>query len=539
MNAPGRLVLGALPDPVQKTVADFEEAFGIGLRISIEAPDEESSGAAYRSGGEPGSGIQVIYSSNGTPDSEEGLARFEITAREGPPLFLEILASPLAPAEAVGAALARSLERAFESAREVRYFTAELSERYEEIHLLYSISETLGTILHIDDAARVILREVCDVMGAKRGSLWLYLKSDESLHLMAAVGGEGLEGPIRTDDPDTVTSAVFREQRPIIASRARTQEQREQGVHGDSFLSVPIRYTPPSGESRTLGVMNVIGRRGDERYSVADQRLLAAIASQVGSALENKRLHQESVSRERMGREMELAHDLQQKLLPAAERFDGAEAAGRVSPAEQVGGDFYQLFKLSGGRVGIMLGDVSLHGFPSALIMTLTLSAAGIYAREHDSPATVLRDLDDALSEELETTEMFLTVFYGVIDPAKGRLVYSNAGHPHAFVVHGNGGLDRLTATDPPVGFAGEDAYGEVEVPWERGGDLLLLFTDGLSDVLASATRGDGEERVLDTVVGHRAESMACIVDALFALTADANPPVQGDDRTALVVRTP
>jgi sigma-B regulation protein RsbU (phosphoserine phosphatase) len=186
-----------------------------------------------------------------------------------------------------------------------------------------------------------------------------------------------------------------------------------------------------------------------------------------------------------------------------------------------------------------MLGDVSLHGFPSALIMTLTLSAAGIYAREHDSPAKVLRDLDDALRDELETTEMFLTVFYGVIDPAAGRLTYSNAGHPHAFTVHPDGGMDRLLATDPPVGFAGPDAYSESEVPWRQGDDLLLLFTDGLSDVLASATRGDGEARVLESVACNRAEPVVRIVDELFALTADANPPVQGDDRTALVVRTP
>jgi sigma-B regulation protein RsbU (phosphoserine phosphatase) len=308
---------------------------------------------------------------------------------------------------------------------------------------------------------------------------------------------------------------------------------------GDSFLAVPIRYTPPSGEPRTLGVMNLIGRRGEERYSAADQKLLSAIASQVGSALENKRLHDESLSKERMGREMELAHDLQQKLLPAAARFDAAEAAARVSPAEQVGGDFYQLFKLSGGRVGVMLGDVSLHGFPSALIMTLTMSAAGIYAREHESPAAVLRSLDDALRDELETTEMFLTVFYGVLDPAAGRLVYSNAGHPHAFVIHDDGGLDRLTATDPPVGFAGPDSYAEAEVPWEARKDLLLLFTDGLSDTLASVNRGDGEERVLDSVIALRHAPVRLIVDELFALTHDARPPIQGDDRTALLVRTP
>lgn len=186
-----------------------------------------------------------------------------------------------------------------------------------------------------------------------------------------------------------------------------------------------------------------------------------------------------------------------------------------------------------------MLGDVSLHGFPSALIMTLTLSAAGIYAREFSSPAEVLRSLDRALRDELETTEMFLTVFYGVLDPAAGRLVYSNAGHPHAFVIHTDGGLDRLVATDPPVGFAGPDSYAEAEVPWKRGKDVLLLFTDGLSDTLASVGRGDGEERVLDAVISLRHAPVGLIVDELFALTVDARPPVQGDDRTALVLRTP
>lgn len=527
MMSPDRLVPGTLPDPVLQTLADFEGAFGLRMRLMVPPS-------------EPGAASEILYATNGADGTAviDVVARRAIRSRDGLILDLEILEAPSAPADAMAVSLAATLERVFEMSREMRFFTAELSERYEEIHLLYSISETLGSILHMDDAARVILREVCDVMGAKQGSLWIYEPADHELHLTAAVGDNGPDLPMRGEDPDAVTSMVFHEQRPIIASRAPTREERSQGIRGDSLLSVPIRYTPPSGQSRTLGVMNLVGRRGDERYSAADQKLFSAIASQVGSALENKRLHEESLSQERMGREMELAHDLQQKLLPAAERFEAAEAAGRVSPAEQVGGDFYQLFKLPEGRVGVMLGDVSLHGFPSALIMTLTMSAAGIYAREHDSPARVLRDLDDALRDELETTEMFLTVFYGVVDPKAGRLVYSNAGHPHAFVIHPDGGLDRLTATDPPVGFAGPTAYGEEEVAWESGQDLLLLFTDGLSDTLASATRGDGEERVLDTVIALRHSPVHLIVDELFALTADSDPPIQGDDRTALVVRT-
>ncbi len=528
MSVPDRLVLGTLPDPVHRTLAEFEDAFGLTLRLSF----------AHH---EPGAASEILYVSDGydrAAAGPDGPVEVIVEPRDGPTLALEVATAEHGPRDAIGLVLGSVVERTLESSQEVRFFTYELSERYEEINLLYSISETLGSILHLDDAARVILGEVCDVMGAKRGSLWVYAPEDRLLHLTAAVGDGGIDGPLSADDPDAVTSMVFREGRAVIAARTLPHADRSRPHDGDSFLSVPIRYTPPSGESRTVGVVNLIGRKNDGRFSAADQKLLAAIASQIGAALENHRLIKESLSKERMAREMELAHDLQMKLLRAAERFGDAEAAARVEPAEQVGGDFYQLFTLSRGRVGVMLGDVSLHGFPSALIMTLTMSAAGIYARESSSPARVLRDLDDALRDELETTEMFLTLFYGVLDPAEGRLIYSNAGHQHAFVVHEDGGFDRLTATDPPVGFAGPDAYSQNEIAWKPDGDLLLLFTDGLSDTLADYTRGDGEERVLRSVVEHRGEAARRIVDALFRMTAVAHPRLTGDDRTALVVRT-
>jgi hypothetical protein len=118
--------------------------------------------------------------------------------------------------------------------------------------------------------------------------------------------------------------------------------------------------------------------------------------------------------------------------------------------------------------------------------MTLAMSASAIYAREADTPAEMLRKLDDALSDELSTTEMYLTAFYGVIDPAAGSLTYANAGHAHAFVVRADGRADRLLATDPPVGFAGPDSYRQETVPWTGPDDLLLLFTDGLPDAISA-----------------------------------------------------
>jgi sigma-B regulation protein RsbU (phosphoserine phosphatase) len=436
--------------------------------------------------------------------------------------------------------LTATLERTFDFAQEVRFFTYELSERYEEINLLYSISETLGSILALPDAARLILQEVCDVLGARRGSLWVHRAGSECLERIASVGEGGLKGPLSLDDPTAVTSQVFREGRALLALRKApgyTPPKDVATADIDSFLSVPIRYTPPEGEARTVGVLNLFGRRHGGRFTASDQKLLSAIASQVGAALENKRLILENMVQERMAHEMELAHNLQMTLLPSAQNFDAAEVAARVQPAEQVGGDFYHLFKLPSERIGVMIGDVSSHGFPAALIMALSMSASAIYATEGLDPGGVLRRVDDALADELANTEMYLSLFYGVIDPAAGTLTYSNAGHPHAFVMSQNGDFQRLTATDPPVGFAGPEAYGQCEVPWQTGQDLLLLFTDGLSDTLASVDRGSGEDAVLAAAQEMSKSSPQELVDSLFRLAAEATPNIPSDDRTAVALR--
>ena len=237
-----------------------------------------------------------------------------------------------------------------------------------------------------------------------------------------------------------------------------------------------------------------------------------------------------------VSREMKLAHDLQMKLLPPIPRVRGVEAAARVVPAESVGGDFYQVLPLSGGRTGVMIGDVSGHGFPAALIMALVMSAAAISAQQGGAPATVLEYLDRAIGDELESTEMYLSLCYCVLSPGVPEVVYANAGHPHAFIVERGGTARRLRATDPPMGIGGAP-FRESRAKWVPGEDLLLLFTDGLSDTVAWRGRKSGEDLVLNTVVRHHREPVVEILDRLFEISAQSVPIIPADDRTAVLVR--
>jgi sigma-B regulation protein RsbU (phosphoserine phosphatase) len=284
-------------------------------------------------------------------------------------------------------------------------------------------------------------------------------------------------------------------------------------------------------------VITLVGRRTNVRFNAGDARLLAAIASQIGAALETQRLVQESLKQERLVRELELAHDLQLKLLPDTGKFLGdAQVAARCAPAESVGGDFYQLFRLSDGRLGVMIGDVSSHGFSAALIMALAISAAGIYAQQADPPAAVLRSVHQALRKELESTEMYLTLFYCVLDLEKGLLTYANAGHPHAFKIGGDGKAERLGATDPPLGMVPLEEYGEATVSWNADADLLCLFTDGLSDAFGRGD-GTGEDELVEEVLRVRHEPVQEILARLFESAEKAVLSIPPDDRSAVLVR--
>lgn len=517
-------VLGLqLPEAVSETLEDFSAGLGLQIQAWLVAGGDRKA-------------VFPLGEDGASQPGEQGVS---IDAGEGQTLHLQV--AEQAPDSPMMQLLTSSVKRAFRMARNVAACSIELSERGQEIELLYSISETLGSVLHLDEAADAILREVSRVLGAKRGSLWVWRPEEELLRLAASTGGHQLRRSIPIDDKTSISVRAVLEGRPILApsSEVTSVDQGDASPgEEESWLSVPIRHTPDSGDPITVGVVNLIGRRHRGDFTLRDQRLLQAIANQIGAALENHRLIRESVARERVSREMELAQDLQMKLLPPIPQVPGVNAAARVVSAVSVGGDFYQILHLSEGRVGVMIGDVSGHGFPAALIMALVMSAAEIYAEGGGSPATVLEHVDRAIGDELESTEMYLSLCYCVLSPGESTITYSNAGHPQAFVVPRSGSPQRLFATDPPMGIGGAP-YGESTVDWLPGKDILLLFTDGLSDTLAQQQRrSSGEDLILRTVMAEHPESVDHILDRLFEIAEQAIPSIPSDDRTAIVLRT-
>lgn len=420
--------------------------------------------------------------------------------------------------------------------REAKLAAQQLSESWEEINLLYSIGEILGRTLNFDDAARTILTEISETVGAKLGAIYVHEPSSGLLRPVAVLGADVAKmKPIAIDDASSVAARVFQSRLPVLVAEDDRASPLEAPVRSGAMLSAPIVGTTPAG-GVVLGVVMLSGRRSSERFTAGDQKLVAAIASQVGTAIQIDRLFKASVATERLAHEMQLAHELQMRLLPSPGVVaPDAVCAARVEPALSVGGDFYHLFKLGQGRTGVLIGDVSSHGYQAALIMALTMSAMAIHAQNSDDPAQAISALLASLAHELRQTEMFLSLCYVVIDPARGELRYANTGHPHAFVVAADGTVDRLTATDPPLGLGVEAPHGSRRA-WHGGSDLLVLFTDGISDARDDRGRVLGEARVLDVVKARRAEAPQRVVDGVFALVEGHMGRVTPEDDQALVV---
>ncbi len=501
----------------------------------------DGRGLRVAGGGDPGWSPPIPRDAGVVPTPSGGVWLEPLDSIEG--FWVEVQGASEQEMRATAQQVVPVIAAMLETERQRAYMAEELSSRYEEIDLLYAISEILGQTVQLEEATQTIVREVSTVVGARRASIMVFDEPSGVLRTVAA-RGFGLDGlaPVNVDDECSVAARVYRERRIVAYDPANPDDDSgdcgdDRGYRGHAFLSVPICYGAPGAPLRCVGVINLTDRIGGDRFTLGDRKLVAAIANQIGAAVENSRLVERDLRQQRLRRELELAHDLQLKLLPHPNVLQGdAEVAARCYPADTVGGDFYTFTRLGRGRVGVMLGDVASHGFSAALVMALVMSAAGIHAAASVTPDETLTALLDSLSTELAETEMYFSVFYGVLDPLTGRLAYANAGHPYAFRVPRFGDPERLDATAPPLGLATVGSIHQRQVPWSVGHDLLVLWTDGLVDARNEDDEAFGQQRLLDRVCSLRDESPEAIVRAVLA-DADAFGSRPTDDRTLLVMR--
>jgi len=240
---------------------------------------------------------------------------------------------------------------------------------------------------------------------------------------------------------------------------------------------------PLLSQGELVGLLNLGPRLSQQDYTTDDRSLLNNLASQAAPAVRVAQLvreqQAEAASRERIDQELRVARLIQQTLLPKEiPTMSGWQLATHYQPARAVGGDFYDFIHLEGGRLGIVIGDVTDKGVPAALVMATTRSILRSVALNGASPGVVLEKTNDLLDPDIPP-KMFVTCLYAILDPRTGRLQYANAGHDLPYRRHLNGSVDELRATGMPLGLMPGMQYEEKETILEPG-DSLLLYSDGI-----------------------------------------------------------
>jgi serine phosphatase RsbU (regulator of sigma subunit) len=240
----------------------------------------------------------------------------------------------------------------------------------------------------------------------------------------------------------------------------------------------------------------------------------------------------------RLARELSLAARVQASFLPRQmPQVEGWELAATLKPARETSGDFYDVIRLADGKYGVLIADVVDKGMPAALLMALSWSLIWTYATEHTrSPSAVFDAVNRSLILHLEG-QQFLTAFLAVLDPAAGRFVFVNAGHPPPLVIGGQGQARRLDRTGPPLGLDAAAVWPSVEGQLEEG-ETLMLYTDGVTDAEAGSGEFYGQDRLLASARnGAEVSAEKTCAEVLSDIEAFVGGAPQIDDIAVMAVR--
>jgi sigma-B regulation protein RsbU (phosphoserine phosphatase) len=323
--------------------------------------------------------------------------------------------------------------------------------------------------------------------------------------------------------------------KPLTINSPSTDE-RFRGVRWDesirSLLCVPMIV-----KSALRGVLTVYNKKGQAQFTEEDQRLLAIIAAQSGQVVENARLYEMEQSLIRMKEEVRLAARIQTDLLPKSPPTPpGYDIAGTSVPAQMVGGDYFDFMQMPGGKYGVTLGDVSGKGLPAALLMANLQATLRGQTLLGGSVSECIKRSNKLLAEST-SPEKFVTLFYSVLDTAARTLTYCNAGHDAPMLLRAGGASERLATGGVVLSIMDDFPFEEASVPFGPG-DLMVVYSDGISEAMNPANEQFGEGRIAEAVERSRGASAAGIIESIVAaVRAHAGTAPQMDDMTLVVIK--
>jgi serine phosphatase RsbU (regulator of sigma subunit) len=420
--------------------------------------------------------------------------------------------------------LRRSLSAMFAQAIEIRVLGQETLDRYREINLLYRVGETIGASLDAAEIPRLLLSE------ASRA-----IRSDAACVLM---------GPGRTVEASTGATRLV--EATLEASRALVEDVIADGqpvlvspgaeaASVGSLLVVPIR-----ARDERVGAVVLARESGGRALTAGDEKLLLAVAGEAGVAYDRARLHEQELGRQRLDEELAVGRRIQLSLLPGTTpTAPGWGFAAVYEAAREVGGDLYDFLEArrAQGTLDVVIGDVTGKGVPAALVMALTRAMVRASADGASTPSEVLHRTNHHLIHD-GRAGLFVTALYVSLDLERGDVVLANGGHDAPLLV--SGPMHRTRLVTSPSAILG--MFRELDIEDRRvhldPGDVLVLYTDGVTEARDPQRRLFGERRLRAVAAANASRDASAIAEAIVGEVRGFSRGLpMADDLTLVVIK--
>jgi sigma-B regulation protein RsbU (phosphoserine phosphatase) len=410
-----------------------------------------------------------------------------------------------------------------------------LRRAVEELSVLNDLARAIGASLNLQDIMQTIIHRSLRAIHAEQGVITI----------VDQAAGDSMKTLVRTmvsssSHPQyhfnqSLLGWMYLNKKPLLVTDP-TNDDRFRGVQWEtsvrSLLCVPMIV-----KSKLIAVLTAYNKRQGAQFSDEDQRLLAIIAAQSAQVLENARLAEDEKALQRMREEVRLASKIQEELLPKVPpKIAGYDIAGASYSAQVVGGDYFDFIPAEGNRLAVTLGDVSGKGLPASLLMAnvqATLRGQTLLT----PPANICLQRSNTLLYRSTSSDKFVTLFYGLLDPVAHTLTYANAGHDSPKLLGADGNMRRLEAGGVVLSILEHFPYEEALLTLAPG-DLLVLYSDGVTEAGNTQQEFFGEPRLMEVIRQHRnAPAVEIIEHIVAAVRAHAGAADQTDDITLVVVK--
>jgi sigma-B regulation protein RsbU (phosphoserine phosphatase) len=416
------------------------------------------------------------------------------------------------------------------------YQEFQLRQRINELTAVYNVTMMLSEARDLQKVLDRTVRAVCEVMETKASSLRLIDHERDELVIKAVynLSPEYInKGPIRLSQASIDHQALATKGYEYVRNMGTDprvlypQESKREGIV--SMLSVGLRY-----KGKDIGVLRVYTAQ-EHNFTQFQIDLMKAVAAQAAAAIEHARLAEETASAQALERQVQMAAQVQQRMIPAKPpTIPGIDLAAVYVPSYELGGDFYDFIELPYNNLGMVVSDVSGKGVPASLTMAAVRAALRAQVDNVYYLYEVVRRINLMMVRD-GTPGEFVTLIYGVLDGRNRRFTYCNAGHPPAMILR-DGKIIELGSDNMVLGVDASEKYVQSLVDL-RAGDALLMYTDGLMDAMNFNLERFGKQRIIEAFSQGGATAEAITENILWSVRRHTGLAKRTDDVTMIVAK--